>query len=80
MLLWSHLPFTVGFHQFAEWSVSLDLKLHHRAILPRHLQVDVLIVLGLHSLLESERKQVGKDALKPKGKSGCFPTALLRAF
>lgn len=54
----SHLPFTVGFHQFAEWSVPLDFKLHHRAILPRHLQVDVLIVLSLHSLLEIERKQV----------------------
>lgn len=28
-VLWPHLPFTVGFHELAEWSVPLDLKLHH---------------------------------------------------
>lgn len=90
MVLWSHLPFTVGFHQFAEWSVPLDFKLHHRAILPRHLQVDMLIVLSLHSLLVrgrarergGEREQVGieKDAFKRDGKSGCSRTVLQRAL
>lgn len=60
MVLWSHLPFTVGFHQFAEWSVPLDFKLHHRAILPRHLQVDMLIVLSLHSLLVKETERENK--------------------
>lgn len=68
MVLWSHLPFTVGFHQFAEWSVSLDFKLHHRAILPRHLQVDVLIVLSLHSLLQRGRER------EKKSWKGCFET------
>jgi len=52
---WSHLPFTIGFHQFVERSVPLDLELHHRAILPCHFQVDVLIALGLHSLLKETK-------------------------
>lgn len=46
----AHLPLAVGLHQLAERRVPLDLELHDGAILPGHLQVDV-VVLCLHSFL-----------------------------
>lgn len=46
----AHLPLAVGLHQLAERRVPLDLELHDGAILPSHLQVDV-VVLCLHSFL-----------------------------
>lgn len=38
------LAITIGFHKFAEGSVSLDFELYHRPILASHFQVYVLTV------------------------------------
>lgn len=46
-----HLALAVGLHQLAERRVSLDLELDHGAVLPGHLQVDV-VILRLHPLLQ----------------------------
>lgn len=47
----THLSLAVRLHEFAERRVSLDLELHHRAVLSRHLQVYVVVVFCFHSLL-----------------------------
>lgn len=49
-----HLSFTVGLHQFAERRMPLDFELHHRAVLSRHLQVDVFVIFSLHSFLKMD--------------------------
>lgn len=43
------LPLAVGLHQLAERRVPLDLELHDGAILPGHLQVDVVILYPITS-------------------------------
>lgn len=48
-----HLPLAVRLHQLAERRVPLDLELHHGAVLPRHFQVDV-IILCFHAFLGEE--------------------------
>lgn len=45
-----YLPLAVRLHQLAERRVPLDLELHHGAVLPGHLQVDV-VVLRFHPFL-----------------------------
>lgn len=41
---------TVGFHQLAQWGVSLDLELDRITILPGHFHANV-VILCLPSLL-----------------------------
>lgn len=50
----AHLPLAVGLHQLAQRGVPLDFELDHGAVLPGHLQVDV-VVLRLHALLQKTR-------------------------
>lgn len=38
--------------------MPLNLKLHHRTILPRHLQINMIVVLSLDSFLLGEKKKL----------------------
>lgn len=44
------LPLAVRLHQLAQRGVPLDFELHDGAVLPRHFQVDV-VVLSFHAFL-----------------------------
>lgn len=70
----THLPLAVRLHQLAQRGVSLDFELHHGAVLPGHLEVDV-VVLGLHALLQAHtrpRLSTGpRTATMPTGRGTC---------
>lgn len=45
------LSFTKGFHQFTKQYIPLNFKLHHKTILPHHLQINMITILSLGSFL-----------------------------
>ena len=59
----AHLSFAVSLHEFAEGGVSLYFELDHRTVLPRNLQVDV-VVLRLHSLLMNRAVKLVNQSLE----------------
>lgn len=61
------LAITIGFHEFAERSVSLDFELYHRPILACNFQVYVLIVFCLDTVL-------GQNVLSQWHESDLFQT------
>lgn len=70
------LPLAVGLHQLAERRVPLDLELHDGAILPGHLQVDV-VVLCLHSFLGLLLRHGGRHGPGGSGRGGEGPARAL---
>lgn len=67
----THLPLAVRLHQLAQRGVSLDFELDHGAVLPGHLQVDV-VVLRLHALLQKTQNGVSTLCLKYKTLADCW--------
>lgn len=66
----AYLPLAVCLHQLAQRGVPLDFELHDGAILPRHFQVDV-IILCFHAFLEEKREETagserGRAADEPR--------------
>lgn len=50
--------------------MPLNLKLHHRPILPCHLQINVVVVFGLHAFLSREGGGKTREKEKKKKKRG----------
>lgn len=46
--------------------MPLNLKLHHRTILTRHLQINMIVVLSLDSFLLEEKQKCNLENVKNK--------------